>query len=187
MIIGITGRSGTGKSYLSEILAKELDMLHIDIDKISHEVLSFDETKQFLKAEFGDDIFDNEKVNRKRLGSIVFENQEKLDKINNFCQLLIEQKLDEIISSTTKPIILDYALLAKLKQFKNCDLKILLHCDLETRYNRVYKRENISRDYFILRDSSIEDLDESSFDIVFNNITDTDISNLVKIIKAKIN
>ena len=105
MIIGITGRSGAGKSYLSEILAEKLDLIHIDIDKISHEVLSFDESKTFLLNEFGTEIFDNGILNRKLLGKIVFSNQEKLDKLNNFCQIEMEKKIDEIIASSKKSLI----------------------------------------------------------------------------------
>ena len=99
MIIGITGRSGSGKSFLSDILAEKLDMIHIDIDKISHEVLTFDESKKFLLNEFGSEIFENGVVNRKKLGKIVFGEPEKLEKLNRFCQIEMEAKIDEIIAS----------------------------------------------------------------------------------------
>lgn len=184
MIIGITGKSGTGKSYLSEIIAEKLDMIHIDIDKISHEVLTFPETKEFLKAEFGESVFDDGIVNRKKIGAIVFNNKTKLNKLNDFCQKLIEKKLDEIISNSQKSIILDYALLPRLKQFNSCDLKILLHSDFETRFIRVAKRENITKDYFLSRDGSIEDFKNTSFDFVFENINDTEIARLIDYIKT---
>ena len=96
MIIGITGRSGSGKSYLSDILAEKLDMIHIDIDKISHEILTFEKSKNFLLNEFGPEIFDNGIVNRKALGKIVFASPEKLEKLNRFCQIEMESKIDEI-------------------------------------------------------------------------------------------
>ena len=186
MIIGITGRSGAGKSYLSEILAKKLDLIHIDIDKISHEVLSFDESKKFLLNEFGTEIFDNGILNRKLLGKIVFSDQEKLNKLNNFCQIEMEKKIDEIISSSKKSLILDYALLGGLKQFNACDVKILLKADLDTRYSRVKERENISKEYFISRDNSLSDNDESHFDYVYHQISENEINNLIEELKPKI-
>lgn len=185
MIIGITGRSGSGKSYLSEILATNLNCLHLDIDKISHEVLSFSETQNFLKQNFGEEIFDDGVLNRKKLGKIVFNNKPKLELLNNFCQIQIENRIDEIIKACQLPIILDYALLPKLKQFPNCDIKILLNADFDIRFNRVKKRENITKDYFISRDNSIEDSNNLQFDFVFTNISNDEIQSLINSIQNK--
>ena len=186
MIIGITGRSGAGKSYLSEALAEKLDLVHIDIDKISHEVLSFEESKAFLIKEFGPEIFDNGILNRKLLGKIVFANQEKLDKLNKFCQVEMELKIDQLIKNSQKSIILDYALLCGLKQFELCDIKILLKADLDIRYSRVKSRENITKEYFVSRDNSLSEFDESIFDFVFTNISTDETNNLIEFIKTKI-
>lgn len=188
MIIGITGRSGSGKSFLSDILAEKLDMIHIDIDKISHEVLTFDESKKFLLNEFGSEIFENGVVNRKKLGKIVFGEPEKLEKLNRFCQIEMEAKIDEIIASATKPLILDYALLFGLKQFESCDVKILLKADFDVRYSRVKTRENITREYFLSRDSSLSDSDynENLFDFVYHHISKEEIEKLSKTLKSKL-
>lgn len=183
MIIGITGKSGAGKSYLSEILAKELDMLHLDIDKISHEILAFPETISFLYKEFGEDIFTEKKLNRKALGAIVFNNPQKLQILNDFCQIQIEKRLDEIIASSKKSIILDYALLDKLKQFSLCNVKILLDTNLDTRFSRVAKREKITRDYFISRDNSLKDYKSSDFNYIFEDISQKDIEFLINKLK----
>ena len=186
MIIGITGRSGSGKSYLSEILAQELDMIHVDIDKISHEVLSFPETKEFLIAEFGNSIFENNVLNRKTLGKLAFNNKEKMQTLNDFCQTQIEKRLDEIKNSTKKTLIFDYALLWKLKQFDDCDIKIYLETDFETRYSRVSARENITKDYFIARENSLEEVKNLKFDYILKNATNEQIKNLVNSLKQKI-
>lgn len=185
MIIGISGRSGTGKSYVSEILAKKLDLEHVNIDKVSHEVLELPETIKFLKSEFGENVFENGVLNRKTLGKIVFYNGEKLDLLNNFCQAQIEKKLDKIIATSTKPIIFDYALLWKLKQFSKCDIKILLKSDFETRFERVAKRENISREYFKARDNSLNE-PNIKFDYVFSNITSEQIDELALTIQKEL-
>lgn len=189
MIIGITGRSGSGKSYLSDILAEKLDMTHVDIDKISHEVLTFDESKKFLLNEFGPEVFENGVVNRKLLGKIVFASPEKLEKLNRFCQIEMEEKIDEIIASSTKPLILDYALLFGLRQFDSCDVKILLKADFDVRYSRVKTRENITREYFLSRDNSLSDsdFDDSKFDFVFNHISPEEIESLIQNLKSKTN
>lgn len=180
MIIGITGKSGSGKSYLSTILAEKLQAEHVDVDKISHQVLSFPETQKFLKKEFGNDIFDEEILNRKKLGKIVFCDHDKLNLLNKFCKIQIEKKLDELVKTTTKPLIFDYALLPWLKQFKLCDVKILLTADFETRYNRVSSRENITKEYFQSRDNSVENYNEKIFDYVYKNLTQKSIDELIE-------
>ena len=148
--------------------------------------LSFDESKQFLLNEFGTEIFDNGILNRKLLGKIVFADQEKLDKLNNFCQIEMEKKIDEIISNSKKSLILDYALLCGLRQFKLCDVKILLKADLDTRYSRVKERENISKEYFISRDNSLSDFNENDFDYVYHHITENETNLLIKNLKTRI-
>lgn len=183
MIIGICGKSGSGKSYLSEILAKKLDMLHLDIDKISHEVLGFQETQEFLKSNFSKEIFDNNSLNRKKLGKIVFGNPEKLKLLNDFCQVQIEKRIDEIIATEKRPIILDYALLDKLKQFQCCDVKILLNEKFETRLKRVQERENITKEYFLSRDNSLNELDATKFDYCYTSISENQIEHLIQKLK----
>lgn len=186
MIIGITGKSGSGKSYLSKMIAENINALHIDVDEISHQVLSFSETQKFLKREFGSDVFDDGILNRKKLGRIVFCNHDKLHLLNKFCKLQIEKSIDNIIENETRPIILDYLLLPWLKQFKNCDIKILLKTDFETRFNRVKTRENITREYFLARDKSMHNYNEHQFDIIFDKQTNETIGTLLETIKSKI-
>ncbi len=186
MIIGITGRSGSGKSYLSEKIAEELDLIHIDIDKISHEVLSFVDTQAFLVEEFGNEIFIDGKLNRKLLGKIVFGSKEGLLKLNRFCQIQIEKKIDEILTNANKPVILDYALLCGLKQFKQCDIKILLKADFDIRFSRVKTRENISKEYFISRDRSLAEFNDKMFDFVYTNMSVEDTENLIKTLKTQL-
>ena len=185
MIIGITGKSGAGKSYVSEKISKRLDMIHLDIDKISHEVLTFENTIKFILKTFGHSVFDNGQINRKKLGKIVFNDTLKLKTLNDFCQNQIEKQIDKILSSTNKSVVLDYALLCKLKQFELCDVKILLNSDINTRFNRVAKRENISREYFLSRDNSIDDFNGITFDYIYENISESEIENLIIELKNK--
>ena len=148
MIIGITGKSGSGKSFISEKLKQGLNALHVEIDKVSHDVLYHANSIPFLKSEFGESVFENEKLNRKKLGEIVFNDKTKLTKLNQFCQSQMEDILDDIvIKNPDKTIILDYALLPWLKQYEKCDIKILVTSSFEDRFQRASKRENISKEY----------------------------------------
>ena len=117
-----------------------------------------------------------------------YPNTEKLEKLNRFCQIEMESKIDEIIASSTKPLILDYALLFGLKQFESCDVKILLKADFDVRYSRVKTRENITKEYFLSRDSSLSDSDynETLFDFVYHHISQKEIDELANILNSKL-
>jgi dephospho-CoA kinase len=179
MVIGITGKSGSGKSFLSEKLKEKLNAIHVDIDKISHGVLLEENTLKFVKTEFGEGVFDGNVLNRKKLGAIVFNDKQKREKLNNFCQTQMEIEIDEIIQKSNQTVILDYALLPWMKQFAECDIKILLTTSFDERYNRVNSRENISKEYFEKRDSSIKDYADFEFDITLDSTNDIDLNSLI--------
>ena len=180
MIIGITGKSGSGKSYLSELLATELNAKHIKIDEVSHYVLTLEKTLSLIRKEFGDEVFDANKLNRKKLGEIVFNDKEKLAKLNQFCQSEMEIILNKILNNTKETIILDYALLPWMSQFALCDVKILIDENFEERFKRIHLRDNISIDYFTIRDNSIKNYNKDDFNIVLQTTNNISISELAK-------
>lgn len=77
-IIGITGKSGSGKSTFASLLAKKLNCIPIDIDKIGHQALYNPDVLTTLTQKFGNGILDNEgKLDRKKIGDIVFTRKRK--------------------------------------------------------------------------------------------------------------
>lgn len=170
-IIGIVGRSGSGKTTLSKSLEKLLNAKHIDIDKISHQVLNSKKMNDFVKTNFGESVFDNEKINRKRLGEIAFNNQNTLKLLNVTAQKEIEKIIDKklITYSHFDFIILDYALLPLMKYFNKLNISILVLAPEKTRFERLSKRENISFDYFQNREKSLTDYNHKKFNFIIEN------------------
>lgn len=186
MIIGITGRSGSGKSYISEQIQKHLNALHVKIDEISHSVLYAENNTKKLKAKFGESIFDGDQLDRKKLGKIVFTDDEKLAWLNRFCQTQMEQEIDSIIAANPNSIIiLDYALLPWMKQFKKCDIKMLVSASFEDRFKRVQERENVTKEYFENRDKKIAGYNEFKFDLEVDNSKPLNINDILDFIKSK--
>ena len=69
MIISICGKSGSGKSTLAKkIIEERKNAIHIDIDRIAHQVLTIPEVKQQLQEQFKDVLTNNE-VDRKKTRS----------------------------------------------------------------------------------------------------------------------
>lgn len=68
MIIGICGKSGSGKSSMaSEIIKLTSDKaVHLDIDKVGHKVLLLPEVMKELINSFGESVVKENIVDRKK-------------------------------------------------------------------------------------------------------------------------
>jgi dephospho-CoA kinase len=111
-VIGLTGGIGSGKSTVSRFLA-ELGAVIIDADKIGHEVYRPDtDTWRKLVKTFGRGILaaDNT-IDRKKLGAIVFSNEEELKRLNAIVHPqiteIIKKQIDDYRRKDAKVIVLD--------------------------------------------------------------------------------
>uniref|UniRef100_A0A914YYM3 Cytidyltransferase-like domain-containing protein n=1 Tax=Panagrolaimus superbus TaxID=310955 RepID=A0A914YYM3_9BILA len=113
-VIGLTGGIAAGKSSISKFLAENGCEI-ADCDKIVHEL--YDGNPKFTKAiseEFGVDTISNGTVDRKKLGSIVFQNREKREKLNKIVWPAVSDVIQERIKKTTSDVfVIDAALLVE--------------------------------------------------------------------------
>lgn len=184
MIIGICGKSGSGKSTLAKYLVEyyENKAIHLDIDKIGHKVLTIDEVQNELVKEFGYEVIKFHKVDRKKLGEIVFNSREKMEMLTKITWKHMEQEIDKIIlENNDKIIILDWILLPVTKYLKQCDIKILLDIPCEIRKERAIKRDGITSESFNLREKASIDYNEKDFDYVIKDNNKENIKRLVKL------
>lgn len=179
-IVSISGKSGSGKSHVAKLISQQFDCEVLDFDKISHDTLSQSETKNFIKQNISNDVFENGKLNRKKLGEIVFKDKQKLELLNNFCQTQMEKIIDDKIKNCNNQImILDYQLLPKMKYFDMSNFKVLVKSEKNTRFSRILKRDGISEEYFELREKNSIDFNEEDFDFVFFNNSNSNINDLI--------
>lgn len=84
-IIGITGKSGSGKTVFASLLARKLHCNYIDVDKIGHIALYRPEILDELCKKFGNEILDeNGNLDRKKIGNIVFTRKRQNERIDRF-------------------------------------------------------------------------------------------------------
>lgn len=82
-VIGITGSIASGKSTASRYLEERWAVRRIDADQVAHEILAKPAIVKELTNAFGKDILDKAgKIDRTRLGSIVFSDPEALARLN---------------------------------------------------------------------------------------------------------
>ena len=176
MIICICGKSCSGKSTLSMKIASIFDnSVYVDIDKIGHSVLNIKKVQNELINNFGKEIIANNIVNRKKLGSIVFNSKTEMEKLTDITWKYMEKEIDKIIEENQdKMIILDYLLLPKTKYFKISNLRILLDIPYHIRKERALMRDKITSEEFDLREKNSMEYNINDFNYVLKN---TDILN----------
>ena len=175
MLISICGKSGSGKSTLSNELVKTYGkkVIHVDVDKIAHNILKSEEVKGELVKKFGNNILNNNLIDRKKLGKIVFNSNVKMSLLSDITWDFMQKEIDKIIESNkNKIIVLDYILIYKTEYFYKSDIKILLDVPYEIRRDRCMLRDKISEDEFILREKASIDYNENDFDFVLKNSED---------------
>ncbi len=170
-IIVITGKSGSGKSLVAKLLSEKLNSRALSLDEISHLSLENEDIKAKLFERFGKEIFDGENIDRKKLGEIVFNNQNELEFVNNLSWKFIDEWVDKFLESHSHErfIILEYALITKMKFFLLADYKILVNSDQAFRFKRLSVRDCVSEKYLLLREKNSLSFSENEFDFVIEN------------------
>ena len=165
MIIGITGKSGSGKSTYARQIAEGSGFWVIDVDKIAHKIMELTDIKWLLKDVFGDAAVKDGVVNRKYLGDLIFTNRHKYKDVCDVVWDLMKSEIDHILS-VHENVILEWILLPHTHYWNMCDRKILMIVDEDARKKRVMARDNISSEYLDKRDSAGINYDDIEFDQV---------------------
>ncbi len=127
-IIGLTGTIGSGKSTVAGMFRK-MGATVIDADKI---VSGLYKKNFFIKVklveQFGEEVLDkNNKINRKKLGEIVFKSGKKLKRLNRIVHPFVFAEIRRRIKERKKGIVvIDVPLLIESKMQKLIDCLVVV-------------------------------------------------------------
>jgi len=174
MILGIYGKTGSGKSTVAEYLSRK-GFYIIDCDKIGHDILKHGQIGyNMVVSAFGEGFFrEDMEIDRKKLGTYLFSHKDKLEILNKISFPLIEKRVrEEIEKNKDKNILIDGAHLYKTDIINMCDALILIKTNKSV--ERIIKRDNISEavakdrlnsqenyekcDYVVINNDSVEEL-----------------------------
>lgn len=181
MIIGVTGKSGSGKSTFAKALAKRLNYQYVDIDVIGHKALLQPEIINTIKSKYPDIEDEYGYVDRKRLGDIVFSNRDEMRALSDCVYNYMKKEI--LAALYSNKVVLDWILLPHTDFWQLCEYKILVSSDEETRIKKVMDRDQISREYLDKRDSASPDF--TTIDVrttIHNDYTEKSIKSAVSIV-----
>ena len=143
--IGVTGGIGSGKSVVCEVF-KILGVPVYNADENAKQIIDSDpQIINSLTKKYGQDIYFDGKLDRKKLSAIIFNDKEELNFVNETVHPRVFAHFREWleINKKEKYIIKEAALLFESGSFKDLDKIILVHSSEEIRIKRVMKRDNI--------------------------------------------
>ena len=145
-IIGITGGTGCGKTTLLNCIAEKGGLV-LDCDAIYHRLLQTDLTLlQAIDTRFPG-VVENGVLQRKKLGNIVFADQQALADLNRITHAAIKAEVLRLLSSAPKLAAIDAIALHEADLAELCHTTVAVTAPTEDRVQRLMARDGISEEY----------------------------------------
>ncbi len=171
-IIGLTGGIGSGKTTV----AKHFESLGVAVyisDEEAKKITNSPEILSLIKNEFGQNIFDANVLDRKKLGAIVFNDAKKLEILNSFIHPAVKLHFKDWLlkHKNEKFVIKESAILIETGEYKNCDVVVSVIASLENRIERLKNRDDLSENEIMIRiNNQISDEERmGKSDFIINN------------------
>ncbi|MDO9265447.1 MAG: dephospho-CoA kinase [Sulfurimonas sp.] len=157
--IALTGGIATGKSTVASLLALN-GMRVIDADTISHEIL--DASYEWVRENFANEFVEGTKVNRAKLGQLIFSNGEAKKKLEVFLHPKIRAEIEQRSikqDSFRFPYLIDIPLFFENKAY---DIKesVVVYTPKYIQLERFMKRNGYSKEESLRRIESQMDIEE---------------------------
>ncbi len=147
LVLGITGGSGSGKSQVCKLLAS-MGAEIIDADEIGHEITSREDVLREITVEFGSGVINSDgTLNRRALGSIVFNSKKALETLNIITHKKIFDEIEKRLSESRAEVVAIDAAVLKTTKIKNvCDFIIAVVAPMNMRLSRIMQRDSLSEE-----------------------------------------
>ncbi len=142
--VGITGGIGSGKSVVCRILS----ILNVPVYDADNRAKILMNSNQHLitqvKTEFGEEAYlSNGELNRTVLAGKVFDNPEKLEKLNSFVHPAVREDFHAWSKlQASKYVVKEAALLIETGSYKELDKLILVKAPYSIKLERILRRDD---------------------------------------------
>jgi dephospho-CoA kinase len=189
--IALTGGIATGKSTVASLMGLN-GMRIIDADTISHEIL--DASSEWVRETFGEEYLSAQKVDRKKLGMLIFSDPHAKKILEDFLHPKIKAEIEKRSEAQDKfkfPYLIDIPLFFERGSYSIKE-SVVVYTPKEIQLERFMKRNGYSREESLRRIESQMDIEEKKKRAtwVIDNSKDLkhlqrECENFVETIKAK--
>ena len=186
--IGITGGIGAGKSLVAEII-KAMGYPVYNSDERAKELTeSNPKIKEGLIHLFGEEIYQNDTLNKFALAQAIFSDESLREKVNALIHPIVREDFNLwALAQNNSLVFNESAILFETGSFKNFDAIILVYAPKELRIKRIMKRDNCSENEVLKRMNS-QFTDEEKYQLTeFRVLNDEQTPLLVQVEKIILN
>ncbi len=141
---GLTGGMGSGKSTVA-LIFEALGVAVYYADERAKALYEKEEVAIQLRSLMGDEVFDNGRVNTKKLAGLVFGSQEKLEALNGLIHREVALDFESWAERQSGAYVLkEAAILFETGSYKKMDFNILVVAPEALRIKRVMARNGWS-------------------------------------------
>ena len=148
--VGLTGSIAVGKTFVCCVF-RELGCFVLDADEVARDVVrpGTEGHRRVVKS-FGNDVLTEEgELDRAKLGSVVFRDENKRQLLNSIIHPLVFEEQDRWLAQSQKQnpdgiAIVDAALMIESGGYRRFDKLIVVWCKPEIQLERLQLRDNLS-------------------------------------------
>jgi dephospho-CoA kinase len=149
LVIGVTGGTGAGKTTVVSIL-NQLGMERLDVDRVAHKfLLPGSPVFEALVAAFGEEYRQENGIDRKRLGRLVFSSPAHRRKLEELVHPLLKEEVAQVVQAAREAgidLVLDHPLLFEMEMEGLVDEIWTVTVPRERQVARVMNRDKLTRE-----------------------------------------
>jgi len=151
--LGVTGGIGSGKTLVCSIISA-MGYPVFNADYEARRIVDTDtKVVSSLKKLFGEDIYENNQLRRKKVSEIVFSDLELLEKLNAIVHPAVAEQFNMWVMQykSRALVVKEAAILFESGAYLGVDKIITVKAPLDLRITRVQERDGLSQDTVISR------------------------------------
>ncbi len=119
MIIGVTGKIGSGKSTVTKMLV-DFGFRMINVDQLGHQALVSE--RERIVGAFGPEVVDDDgQIDRRHLSALIFTNVEQRHRLEEIVHPVMIRQVGMAIAESSNRVVIDAALLFPMELSKLCE------------------------------------------------------------------